>query len=762
MAINPGTLPDYNGQVNPPDADYPYSSARDDAVPGDLTGTPRVAAEQNDLKGWQQKLLTAAAIIPSGDPETVLASQYFEATNQLKTTPVTTTAVMQANADAKVGMRYKTDEFLTGNGGGGTYTVIVTGTTPGVDLPNARDILVGTADPLVSFVLKKGKRTAFVAQWGAVSTTADSRAAIQAATDYISAQGGGDVIIDILAAIAGVASPDALLNGILVPFVTFDNSQAVRIRGGILGGGLQALSNDMALVRASNPGTVCRDLTLNANGKAGVWAMACVPEDRNQIITLVSQSYCKMLTCNVNGCEEGIVVEPGPTVAASQSGAFYPIVDNCDFNQNTRSMWFKESITDASNRPTRGNLTGTRMERGNVGIDLEYATEFTMRGNNFQFMTFAGPLATASAIHLGPKSENNYLYGGNAEVCDADINNESTLPNALMIHGFALTGTNINIGVLPVVQPHLVRVTDRTSATEKLSYQARNSTFAELSFDYNATGAKDANIETNGVRRMSWFNGTTTHYGSGGDITFAATGAAISSSATSLTFNSDGFMRLRAASDAVYIGVAADDYRFSSANVRPTSDNTKGLGEASLRFTEVFAAVGSINTSDATHKTDIRLMVPNELNAAKQLSKEVGIYQFLASVEAKGDAARQHVGMTVQRAIEIMEGHGLAPFSYGFICFDEWDAIAPKEAVYMEVGKVIHPAVVEPEVLRFETGEVIVPEKIVREAVLADGTELLEAAVEGREAGSLYSFRPDQLNAFMIRGLEQRLAEAGI
>lgn len=83
MANNPSTVPGYNGQTTAPDASYPYGSARNDAAPGDLTGTPRIAAEINDILGMQQALLVEAGIIPSGTPDTVLVSQYLEALKKL-------------------------------------------------------------------------------------------------------------------------------------------------------------------------------------------------------------------------------------------------------------------------------------------------------------------------------------------------------------------------------------------------------------------------------------------------------------------------------------------------------------------------------------------------------------------------------------------------------------------------------------------------------------------------------------------------------
>lgn len=83
MAINPNTQ--YPGQVETPDANYPYGGAKNETtpstptVPGSLDGTPLEKAMLNDIFGFQQALLTEAAIVPSGNAETALASQYLDA-----------------------------------------------------------------------------------------------------------------------------------------------------------------------------------------------------------------------------------------------------------------------------------------------------------------------------------------------------------------------------------------------------------------------------------------------------------------------------------------------------------------------------------------------------------------------------------------------------------------------------------------------------------------------------------------------------------
>jgi hypothetical protein len=106
-------------------------------------------------------------------------------------------------------------------------------------------------------------------------------------------------------------------------------------------------------------------------------------------------------------------------------------------------------------------------------------------------------------------------------------------------------------------------------------------------------------------------------------------------------------------------------------SIRPGADNAVSLGSASFRASVVYAATGTINTSDASLKTAVSALTAQEIAAAKRIASEIGTFQWLDSVAEKGaDIARRHVGLTVQRAIAIMEDEGLAPYRYAFICRD--------------------------------------------------------------------------------------------
>lgn len=230
--------------------------------------------------------------------------------------------------------------------------------------------------------------------------------------------------------------------------------------------------------------------------------------------------------------------------------------------------------------------------------------------------------------------------------------------------------------------------------------------------------------------------------------------------------------------------------------VAPVIDRGSYLGLGSYRWDTIFSYTSSITTSDARWKTVVRNLLAAEMAWAQSLAQEIGFYQFLNEVDAKGaDVARLHCGMTVQRAMALGELAGLDATRYAFICHDVW------EDEFEDVPPVYETQVVR---VRFHQVEVIDgravlvegerdEEQVVTEQIPvfdAQGnavyhTEPAQLDEEGneiapardvpmmhtvpviaqpatrrliREAGDIYSFRTDQLALFIARGLTARLA----
>ena len=74
MAIDPSSK--YSGQVDS-DSGYPYGKARNRSAPAATDGTPLERDWLNDLWGLLQKILDYGSVTPSGTPESITASQYW-------------------------------------------------------------------------------------------------------------------------------------------------------------------------------------------------------------------------------------------------------------------------------------------------------------------------------------------------------------------------------------------------------------------------------------------------------------------------------------------------------------------------------------------------------------------------------------------------------------------------------------------------------------------------------------------------------------
>lgn len=185
------------------------------------------------------------------------------------------------------------------------------------------------------------------------------------------------------------------------------------------------------------------------------------------------------------------------------------------------------------------------------------------------------------------------------------------------------------------------------------------------------------------------------------------------------------------------------------------SDNAYTVGTSARRFQTIYAATGTINTSDARLKCDFRNLATAEIAAARDIARAIGVYRWRDAVDCKGADAREHIGPTVQRAIEIMQGYGLNPFNYGFICYDEWEREVIEHPA-IEAQQAVPATDAAPEV-RDGAGNIITP------AVPANpGFPAVEARAAYTEvtleAGDRYAFRYDELAMFIAASQEARLA----
>jgi hypothetical protein len=128
----------------------------------------------------------------------------------------------------------------------------------------------------------------------------------------------------------------------------------------------------------------------------------------------------------------------------------------------------------------------------------------------------------------------------------------------------------------------------------------------------------------------------------------------------------------------------------SPTELRPeNTDGVVNLGSGLYKYNTVYAATGSISTSDRNKKQDIGDISDAILDAWGKVNYQT--FKFKDAVELKGDGARYHIGVIAQEihdAFTSTEG-APNPFDYGILCYEEWDAV---EEELNDEGEILTPS----------------------------------------------------------------------
>ena len=109
--------------------------------------------------------------------------------------------------------------------------------------------------------------------------------------------------------------------------------------------------------------------------------------------------------------------------------------------------------------------------------------------------------------------------------------------------------------------------------------------------------------------------------------------------------------------------------------LRPYADNVTSLGTSVSRYTVVYATTGTINTSDATEKQQVRELDNAERRTAQRVKGLIRAFKWNEAVKSKGDGARIHVGVMAQDVEAAFAAEGLDASKYGLFCRDTWDTL---------------------------------------------------------------------------------------
>ena len=130
------------------------------------------------------------------------------------------------------------------------------------------------------------------------------------------------------------------------------------------------------------------------------------------------------------------------------------------------------------------------------------------------------------------------------------------------------------------------------------------------------------------------------------------------------------------------------NFMFTTDRFLCAADGIASCGAPTARWSVVFAAQGTINTSDAREKQQIRDLSDAERAVAVRLKSLVRTFKFNDAVAEKGDKARIHVGVIAQDVKAAFEAEGLVAEDYAVLCYDEWEE---QQEVKDEEGTIIEP-----------------------------------------------------------------------
>ena len=108
----------------------------------------------------------------------------------------------------------------------------------------------------------------------------------------------------------------------------------------------------------------------------------------------------------------------------------------------------------------------------------------------------------------------------------------------------------------------------------------------------------------------------------------------------------------------------------SSSNI--FRDNAVDVGHANVRFDDIYATNGTIQTSDFNEKQDIASLTATEMLVGKRISALFKTFRWKDSVAEKGDNARTHTGVIAQDVQAAFTAEGLDAGDYALFISSTW------------------------------------------------------------------------------------------
>jgi hypothetical protein len=306
-----------------------------------------------------------------------------------------------------------------------------------------------------------------------------------------------------------------------------------------------------------------------------------------------------------------------------------------------------------------------------------------------------------------------------------------------------------------------------TNDTERMRIDSSgNVLVGKTALDGNTTGFQ---VEPAGAIAVTRSGSTTAYFNrktNDGDIVqFRKDGTTVGSWRSRSGLVSSIVLDPRSTNNGCGIGTTDGTAIVSTDNTGALVDSSKDLGQSGVRWDDIYATNGTIQTSDRNEKQDIAELSDAEQRVAVACKGLMRKFRWKDAVEEKGDDARIHFGIIAQDLQAAFEAEGLDAGKYAMFISTTWweadriipavEAVEAQDAVYEEV---VIPAVldedgneVEPE----RTEQTLISEAVeaveaVEEHTVTDRFDTLEEAPEGATERTRMGVRYTELLAFII------------
>jgi len=348
-----------------------------------------------------------------------------------------------------------------------------------------------------------------------------------------------------------------------------------------------------------------------------------------------------------------------------------------------------EVTTSTNGTPTRirltANDTGGTARSGNVFFDADTNTVgFRNGGSDVLHVDDSsnvgiGTSSPAAALHVNSNLANLAgLFESNDAGATITLIDDSTTGGSVAEHGLNTVGDQLEIRAVD-------NLAFETAATERMRIDSSgNLLVGKTTQDQDVIGAE---IRENGIAAFT-ADGTAPLRANrktddGAIVNLQKDGTSVGSIGTS----SGNIYMVRGSISGV--GIAGGGQFVATDSSGASSDNTRDLGAASVRWDDVYATNGTIQTSDRNEKTDIAELDEAEKRVAIAAKGLIRKYRWKDAVAEKGDDARIHFGIIAQDLQAAFEAEGLDAGRYAMFISSTWweadeviPAVEAQDAVY--------------------------------------------------------------------------------